>query len=235
MRIEARKCPFTGKVFEESKKKAYIQHLAEVRKDLRAKRHVTHVRLVFHTWLAEERAKVRRVQDLPQWFMDNQRILMDAHNAEIPSGYVFTSFDEKFVMEDIFENVTINLRDGFTENVSNSHVCPDNGITNFGGEAGRPKGYPGWQGVIKGTLKRPKKLNGRYPYSNALNLAGFKTGSGGGGNENWSYEVRIFLDDWPGLQGQRDFEVAEAIRIAYEEEEDRIVRRLKNAGGRVFR
>lgn len=229
MRITVRKCPFTGKVFEESKKKEYILHLQDVRINQRAKRQEKRVKSTFHTWLAKERAQVRTIQEIPAWFMDNQRILMDAHNAGIHSKYCFSSGRDKFVIEDVFENVKIKLRGshGFTESVSNSHVCPDDGVTNFGGAEGAPRGYPGWEIDISGTLRRPRKLSSSYPYSQAINLAGIKTGSGGGGNENWSYDAKIFLSDWSGLRGQRDFEVAERIRISYEQEQERIIRRLK--------
>jgi len=198
----------------------------------RAKRNEKRVKVTFHTWLARERAQIRTIEEIPQWFMDNQRILMDAHNAGIRSQYSFCSDRDKFVIEDVFENVKLKLRGtkGFSESVSNSHVCTDKGVTNFGGEAGLPRGYPGWEIDISGTLKRPKKLMGSYPYSMALNLAGIKTGSGGGGNENWSYDAKIFLDDWPGLKGQKEFEVSERTRIAYEQEQERIIWRLKNAG-----
>lgn len=229
MKIQARKCPFTGKVFEESKVKEYILHLQDVRIRQRAKRNEKRVKSTFHTWLAKERAQIKKIEDIPAWFMDNQRILMDAHNAGIHSQYSFCSDRDKFVIEDVFKNVTIKLRGtrGFSDLVSNSHVCPDKGVTNFCGEDGKPRSYPGWEVDIAGTLKRPRKLNSSYPYSMAINLAGIKTGSGGGGNENWGYDAKIFLDDWPGLQAQRDFELAEIARKKYELDQLNILRRLK--------
>jgi hypothetical protein len=36
-----------------------------------------------------------------------------------------------------------------------------------------------------------------YPYSNILALLKIRTGSGGGGNDDWSSDVKIFLADWP--------------------------------------
>lgn len=237
MKIQARKCPFTGKVFEESKLNEYILHLQDVRIKQRAKRNEKRVKSTFHTWLKKERAQVRKIEDIPIWFMDNQRILMDAHNAGVHSQYRFCSDRDKFVIEDKFENVTIKLRGtrGYSDSISNSHVCPDSGVTNFGGEDGKPRGYPGWDVDIAGTLKRPKKLDACYPYTMAINLAGIKTGTGGGGNKNWRFDAKIFLADWPGLQGQCDFEVSERIRISYEQEQERIVWRLKNAGSGATR
>lgn len=217
MRIQARKCPFTGKVFEESRIDEYVLHLLDTRKDLKRKRHLSNVKNTFEDWLKAEKLKITHPNQIPEWFLENQKQIMDAHNAGCrPKKY--SGFDrDKFFTSDTFTKVEWEKEVVFSDLVSNSHSCPDNGEMNFGGDGvGIPKGYPGWSGYVQGSLSRDMKHRGSYPYSAALNLVGINTGTGGGGNENWGYDFRIFLADWPGLK--------EEVRRL---EEERIIRKLK--------
>jgi len=68
---------------------------------------------------------------------------------------------------------------------------------------------------------------GSYPYDSIGKFVGLKTGSGGGGNEDWGYDVSIFLDDWPGLNQQWADMIFEQEVTRYEQEKDRIINRLK--------
>lgn len=143
------------------------------------------------------------IADVVPWFLKNQKHIMEATNA-----IVFTSgYDKKYHRG--FVPPTDNFKDvkfsnlNFNYCVSNTHHCPDNGVTNWGRkEEHGIFGYPGWRGDISGSLVRNRKHMYSYPASEALNLVGLKTGSGGGGNERWNFEVYIFLADWPGLQGE---------------------------------
>jgi hypothetical protein len=85
--------------------------------------------------------------------------------------------------------------------VSNSHVCPDNGKTNWGGhKKDTPRGYPGYSLRLSGKYKRNKKYNSGFPYTELFTLVGIKTCGGGGGLTSFQYSASIFLDDWPGLK-----------------------------------
>ena len=205
MRVQVRKCPYTGKIFEEKDIGKYMIHLRNIREARHEANHLTRVKDSFATWLLQERTKIISIDEIAPWFMDNQRHIMDAHNSGISDRWGHSTRD-KFHKNDRFEN--INLVVNYNHFISNSHTCPDNGVTNFSQTNDKPISYRGYSGRISGSLKRSSPLIHGYPYSNAINIVGIKTMSGGGGNDEWGYGVNIFLDDWPGIKN-----VAEGFEI----------------------
>jgi hypothetical protein len=213
MKVQVRKCRFTGKIFEEKDLKKYAIHLKKLRVELAEKRRVERTKKTFKAWLNKEKKNIHRPDDIPAWFLKNQKTIMDGANA----GFGNSPFDsDKFFSSDEFTKfVFTSIR--YNKNASNSHVHPDNGVGNwYGKDPSKPSGYKGWTGHVEGTLKRSKANSSSYPYGAALNAVGIKTGSGGGGNENWGYGITLFLDDWPGLKAAVD-----------EMEKDEIVSKLK--------
>lgn len=214
MKIVVFKCRFTGKIFEQENRHKYIKHLKSLREEMRQERAYKKIRAEWEAWLLEEKKKIHCVADIPKWIIDNQRKIMDACNAIIFS----TDFEarNRFVENDRLEKlVWENSR--YNVSCSNTHSCPHNGVTNWGGyKPEAPRGYPGWEGYLGGSLKRPRAKNSSYPISELLNFIGVKTGTGGGANEHFGYGFTIFLDDWPGLY--------EEVR---QMEEDQIVKKLK--------
>jgi hypothetical protein len=108
--------------------------------------------------------------------------------------------------------------------VSNSHSAPLDGVTNWGGNPGKPSGYPGWNGRVWIRYYNP----GLSPSSDAFNSTLTYPGTGGGGayggpwesieHAYWvlsckkhksikdalrpqlcSWDYRIYLSDWPAL------------------------------------
>lgn len=109
--------------------------------------------------------------------------------------------------------------------VSNSHSCPVDGVTNWGRrEPNTPVAYYGWNGRVWIRYKSAARGFGHDPFSATLT----HTGTGGGGSYSgpfsaislarfrryghmppqnaypevhcYSWDYRIFLDDWPGLK-----------------------------------
>ncbi len=225
MRIQARKCPFTGAIFEEKDRKKYIKHPRTLRKNMRAAREKENLKNTWKEWLLVEKLKITRPEQIPEWFLKNQKKIMDACNA-VDGAHRW--FNSEFVPADEFTRLEFSGMN-FSRYVSNSHSCPEGGMLNWSGDADKPKGYIGWTTYVTGTLNRPIKHDSEYPYSGALRLIGLHTGSGGGGNKNFGYDLKIFLDDWPGLK-------AAVIRInrleavtRVKRERDEIVRRLRSA------
>jgi len=218
MRVEVYKCRFTGLIFEKHERRKYINHLKELRKEMRDEREYRQISKNFWKWLHEEKLKITHVDQIVPWFLENQKTIMKAFKAGIHAKD-YHSFSEKFYPDtDEFTKLTLKVG-RFNKLISNSHRCPDNGTTNWCvNDPTLPKGYPGWNGRIDGVLKRLPKHNNDYPYSALVNLVGLKTGSGGGGNESWGYDVKIFLADWPGLEQQR-----------FEEESDTMVGIIKGS------
>lgn len=212
MRVQVRKCRFTGKIFEEKDLKKYAIHLKKLRIEMAEARHLAKVRTTFKAWLKAEKKAIRHPDEIPAWFLKNQRKIMDAVNA----GFGDRAFEsDRFFNTDEFTKFSFeSVR--YSKTVSNTHVCPKGGVMNWGCKDDLPKGYPGWTTHVNGALKRNKNHMGSYPYSGALNAVGLRTGSGGGGNESWGYGISIFLADWPGLQ-----------QTILEMEAEEIVARLK--------
>jgi len=208
MKVQVRKCRFTGKIFEEKDLKKYALHLKKLRIEMKEKREEDRVKKDWIKWLKAERKRIKTIDEIVPWFLANQKRIMYAANA---MGHRFSS--DKFYPEtDSFTKMVLGVR--YNPLASNSHRCPDNGITNWCGKNPNPSdptSYKGWTGNIAGTLTRAKKNNYSYPYGEALKIVGLKTGSGGGGNENWNYGVTIFLDDWPGLKHEIDLTEQELV------------------------
>ena len=133
---------------------------------------------------------------------------MDAANA-IPL-HVWDS-GANFLDGDLFTKIAVDWvrRDG---NLCNSHSCPKGGVQNWGGQrlfadgTPKPTGYPGRRLSLNGSLQRNKKNNGSYPYGALFNIVGICTGSGGGGNESFNYDAKIWAQDWPGAASAETFQ-----------------------------
>lgn len=212
MKVTVNKCPDTGELFEDDKK--YKLHRAKVLREKKSVAREKAIKNTFFDWLANEKKSIITVDMIVPWFMKNQRTIMDAANAGLrwPNGSC--GFHSKFRDDDVYVNVAMtSVR--YSKSVSNTHTCPVGGVRNFMCRDDLPQGYEGWYCRISGTLARTGKMY-EYPYSGGLQLVGINTGTGGGGNENWGYDAKIFLADWPGLQHEID-----------QAEQDEIVRRIK--------
>ncbi len=192
------KCPETGKLFEEQQK--YKNHLSTLARARRKVKQQNYIKATFFDWLDNERTNnVLDVNDIPKWLLDNQQIIMDATNV-IPGRWV--SFDDKFADGDLFTKIEFG-RTRWILNLSNSHSCPKGGVQNRGGKetfadgTPKPSGYPGWGLSLEGSLKRNKKLMSSYAYSGLFNIVGIYTGTGGGGNEHFRYDAKIWAEEWP--------------------------------------
>lgn len=114
------------------------------------------------------------------------------------------SYLEKFG-EPTFENLEFELV--YSENVSNSHSAPINGVENWGGKEGLPKGYPGFQGRITGEYNSIGKSISEYcgAFYNKVKIPGIYTGSGGGGGGTFGYQFQFFIDDFPNFKKEFEY------------------------------
>ena len=198
MRVEVFKCRFTGAIFEAKDREDYVKHLKDLRKEMRQERQHRKSDELWKTWIKEEKSKLVHVDMIVPWLLKNQKALMNFYNSKIRSD------DRcKFYETDFFESISIEVR--YMNLVSNTHQCPDNGITNWyrrdfdDNKNPLPRGYPGFHGIIHAFLKREEEYNWQYPVSDFFKFIGLKTGSGGGGNRHCRYECSLFLADWEGL------------------------------------
>lgn len=212
MRIAARKCRLSGELFEESELDEYAAHLRVLRKTRAEEFRLLKLSVEWMHWLRKEKEGIKQIADILPWFYENQQHIMDSITAGARMPNVSYWERDKFVDGDKFDRLTLNVI--YSHQVSNSHVCPEKGTTNWcGHHADLPKSYPGWKGQINGRLLRPPAGNGSYPCNVALNMVGLLTGTGGGGNDEWGYDVSIFAEDWPGLwYMHEEYEVIRILR-----------------------
>lgn len=204
MKIQVQKCRFTGKLFED--KKEFTKHLRTLRKDMKAAREDKRLKEEFNDWIIAEKEKITDVDMIAPWILENQQKLMRACNI-----MHHFSFGAKFYQGDEFTKIEIETY--YNPNLSNTHSCPKNGILNWwckdvddnGNKL--PRGYPGYNGNIRSTLKRIKKHDNSYPSDSLFKFIGLHPGSGGGGNDNTRYGISIYLADWSGLAEAKSFEI----------------------------
>lgn len=159
-----------------------------------------YVKDTFNQWLSNEKSKITNVDLVLPWFNNNQQTIMDAVNAGCRSN--MHSFNAEYVDNDRYTKLDMNVQ--FTPFCSNTHACPENGVSNWSSDPTLPRHYKGWIGRLTGSMVDNKINKSRYPLSAAFDLVGIKTGGGGGSSTRFGYSVTLFLDDWPGLQKQVD-------------------------------
>lgn len=219
----AYRCPWTNAVF--ATKKAYVSHLKELRQDhIHAK-----IRRDIFGKRKEDLWNQPTFKDIVDWVERNPDFFFD--NAGGMRGRArqdrIAAYREKFWIRITYLDLT------WSQNVSNTHDCPRDGVTNWGGRekfkdgTDRPRGYPGWHGRIEYQMSHDLGFG-----SDAMRGTGINTGTGGGISDNrYGYDVRFFESDWP--------KIAEAARndrvLSVLSEERRWESRIKYGEPRYFR
>ncbi len=192
MRVTVRKCPFTGKLFEEKDISKYILHLQKVREEKKELREYARLKASWEEWLRAEQAKVRSFEELVPWIIANQQKLMKTYNAVYAPKK--NTWSKKFPRG--CEFTELSMRCKFTTMASNSHSRPRDGVMNWCGHNDpAPRGYPGWTGELQGKLNITDKQE-CPSWSEFFKLFDVHTGSGSGGR-NLQYGVTVFASDWP--------------------------------------
>lgn len=216
VQIVAWKCNEDGKVFEDKAK--YQNHLRKLARVRRERRRID----------IEETLKDRIwnelyecEQSVEQW-RDMVIANQDLFWAEAAKG---DPYDWKVVgkvyrgvacpVPRLLEFTRFDMR--WSDSVSNTHSCPQNGVQNFMGDDSKPRGYPGWAGRAEWICAWPKEWDGVYLGGDLFAAGTFctgrqraHTGTGGGGGMRYSekhgchimshgYDFKIFASDWPGM------------------------------------
>lgn len=214
--ILAWKCETTGELFEDQD--LYKKHIRKIAAQRREQAKRDRIAAELKNFWINARNTITSINDLPQFFIDHQdRLWEDAIAAE---HYRFAEIGKlvrggkKMPMPKLLRFTTFRL--SWSKSVSNSHSCPQGGITNWGGRVkDGPRGYPGWTGRVDWEIEWPNEFDGWYPGADLFK--GYNscvhTGSGGGGNNknnisSFGYSVELFAADWPGLyreQAKREY------------------------------
>lgn len=200
-------CPWTNELY--LTKKTYVKHL----NTLRVNRMHRRAREIRHRKKLEDLWNQPSFDKIINWIELNPDVFW-----KIGSGMdinVNWRNDRWNAIRDKFEIKITHLSLDYSDSVSNSHSCPHNGMTNWGGDkllkdgTPAPTGYPGYRGRIEWEFTTD--IPGFC--SDLFRNTRIHTGSGGGGALRGSYEVRFFLDDWPGIK-----QAVEEERLKFEKE-----------------
>ncbi len=221
-KITAWKCPFTDKLFQT--RSGYRRHLLSLRKKRKVARYRHKLARISRERINKVRsdmdaklAQIRTAEQLEKFVVENFHDLTIAHtNASIEKVAVIRQMKMEWFE---FERII------YSSETSNSHNCPRNGTTNWGGrKEGAPRNYPGFSGQMKWKVTGPKSAKNIFSdgieAGYALNYAGIHTTTGCPG---WDGNIgfQFFVDDFPGL--------GEEVKIATEKAKKEIFKaRLKN-------
>lgn len=201
-KILCRKCPFTKKIFET--RSGYRRHLLKLRKERNAERVIWITRRDARIEALEAFSKVTTISEL------KKAVMAQYTNMMIASWGTDT---KKIAIAKKIRMVGFDLtRLRYAEQTSNTHSCPRSGVTNWGcKDKDGPRGYPGFAGRINYALRVPKNFNGWFAdFSRTLGQFGVHTGTGGSGSigpkgsDMYSYDVKVFIDDFSGIDAHVD-------------------------------
>ena len=216
-RVTVWKCPHTGKLFEDKTK--YQTHLGRLSRERRARRRIQADRAQAQAWWLQLQQQEANIRDLPEFVLKNQQKFWAEAARTRPGDWEQVGKTYRGVICPVplvLEFTRFDLR--WSNSVSNTHDCPHNGVTNWGGTVKlkdgtpAPRGYPGWRGRIEWLVKWPRAWHGSYPGSELFSghFVRIHTGTGGGGGmieaprwgctvQSFGYDVSIFAADCPGL------------------------------------
>lgn len=195
-KVEAWECPHTNKLFALSDEKRYRQHLRALSYERKKQAKEKKDSDSYIRWCLKSRAEVTDLAGIIQYAKDGFRRTFHYYGG--------TFHGDRLRKE--FEIIALNFSPlRYDDLISNSHSAPLDGKQNWCGNRdkdGYPRGYPGWQGNIEiiSTCDSPS-----FSMSDTLTKMGICTGSGGGrgatseGHNKQAYDVKIWLQDWPGI------------------------------------
>jgi len=198
--ILVRKCHQTGLLFEDDK--LFKKHLRSLRKNNTKKRSFRKK----HNELMSVYDNIRFTATCP---LDIENAIKANWESFIIGACLRNNGAGE--LEKVFNSakkypklVSIDLEVRWNDFASNSHSCPLDGVTNWGGYKSKedvPRNYPGWTGRINYKLDKDYPGFGSEYFSNPR--CGIHTGSGGGSYLSLSYQVTLFESDWPKMAEER--------------------------------
>jgi len=216
--IIAWKCPHTGALFgDHSDYKRHLNGLSRERVRARNWANITDT-------LEDTISKIQQVNNMQEWcdyFLAHQKefIVYGALNNWPSNDDIKNALEKGWVIK-LPKLTRITIESKWKEIVSNSHNCPRNGYTNWGGRnRGDCHGYPGWHGRVSAyykdpkpfiTIKKPgnKRIQMLSPpglsdmtggFSNDKSITGLNCGSGGG-RGGGRYVAFMFQEDFPNME-----------------------------------
>lgn len=202
-KAKAYQCPWTDKIY--ATKRDYVKHL----KQLRETRMHTRARNIVKDKIKQDLWNQPSFDSIIEWFSLHPEFLFDYMLAAQweSDRKQFEKYRQTFILE------ISHLDVRWSDKCSNTHNCPHNGITNWGGNtkladgSPAPRGYKGWTGNIEFKANCYDIVE-----SSVFRELCIPTGTGGSANGfTYGYEVTFFADDWPQLYKNHKEQMAEDI------------------------
>lgn len=192
MKVMARKCPVTGKLFDNET--GYRKHLIKIRNNRQLNRYFSQGIRQGDAALEWAAQKVTSADQFETWFRENwQNLALRCIGRYRWSHKSFRSISQIVIPE--LKSVDLDVR--FVPQASNSHSCPQGGVTNWLREDHKPRGYPAWVGRLIWICDAPELRNrGVYLDSDMFRDTIVNIGSGGGDHIKHEYSVTLWADDW---------------------------------------
>jgi hypothetical protein len=199
--ITAYKCDKTGKLFEDKVK--YQKHIRKIAAENRRIKKLKQQRRAEKEWWAENFwNKVQSLNQLQAAILHHRDVFAAIGVSESFSG------GRTIRPTPILYFSTFSIK--WTDRVPNTHSCPHDGVTNWGGlNENAPRGYPGWRGRFDYVVQSYKNQLGCYPGSSDMwKGTRIYTGTGGGGgakdqnktfHQSFGFGVELFESDWPAM------------------------------------
>lgn len=200
--ITAYKCEVTGKIFEEETQ--YTRHTKKLLAEQRKREKIIRKELNKEKWWQNNFwNRVKSIAQLKAAILQHSDVLAKNGLEKYWPG------DKKLLATPVV-NISIDL--SYSKQVSNTHSCPHNGVTNFCRNKDFPQSYPGLIGRIDYSVRTYKDQTYRYPGSSDMwSGTRIHTCSGGGGGsrmqkgiltQSFGYGVTLFFDDWPAMANE---------------------------------
>lgn len=209
-RVMVWKSDADGKLFEDKAK--YMAHLRKLGRERLRIRKAKQAELMREAFITRMGQEVTGPESLEQFIKDNWDWFF---SNGYRNGWRAQSNKVHEYVEVSFENLY------WSDNLSNSHSCPRNGVTNWGSRdtypdgTAKPRGYPGWGGRINIRVRTPMVTKTRQADgfgSDYFKYTPINTGTGGGGGvkdgvTKYSYDVKLWADDFPTWAREREKEL----------------------------
>lgn len=196
MKVTARKCPVTGRLFDNLEK--YRGHLIAVRRSRNNNRQLNQATLLADQAITWATQNVASADEFENWFRDNWSVL--ATRGIGRSG--LWSNKRKIVIPQL---AGVRMKINFSPMASNTHSCPQGGVTNWRRHHNMPRGYPGWEGNLSWRHDSANQCSGLG--SDIFRDTVIHTGTGGGAGDGYQYSVTLWADDWPAWNRQHTWDI----------------------------
>jgi len=208
------KCNHTKKLFEHKSK--YIQHLKALAVKRRRQQYYNSFINSINDAINGEQ-ECANAQELCEYVISHSKEYMASCLLNGDGFRIGTEFNKALregwkIEWPVFTGMKI-YRSHWNNHVSNSHSAPRGKKTNWGiYDKEIPTGYPGWGGnfriwhdadarIVIHDPKKKKPILVKIPsFSDVSHLSGINTGSGGGRPDGSYYDVKLFAEDFPGMQ-----------------------------------